>query len=79
MTSTDKSKRLKRDDEIDETDEPLIFDAVLCTVPLGILKVNQEVRISFYLLLFFRPIKSISHPHYQNGNKTQSNVLAMEI
>ena len=52
MTSTDKSKRLKRDDEIDETDEPLIFDAVLCTVPLGILKVSEEVKISFDLLLF---------------------------
>ena len=41
LSSTDKNKRLKRDDEFDETVEPLVFDAVLCTVPLGILKVNS--------------------------------------
>ena len=42
LSSTDKNKRLKRDDEFDETVEPLVFDAVLCTVPLGVLKVSIE-------------------------------------
>ena len=40
IASTDKSqaKRIRRDDEEDEQDT-ITFDAVLCTVPLGILKV----------------------------------------
>ena len=72
MTSTDHtSKRPRRDDEKEDiAHKSITFDSVVCTVPLGILKVpflfnNPKLKKS-------RQIISNSNRHCPLGNKIQS-------